>query len=121
MILYFNFSGINPDVDNVELSFEDHCEQVFYSFYKAYASILGDDFLIGFDRYTTAEARIEYIARFCKDKNLPIYLFIDEYDNFSNTILSQHGEQKYADITHGNGFLRLFFNKIKEIFSDNYI
>ena len=113
LILYFNFSGINPDIDNVELSFEDHCEQVFYSFYKAYASILGDDFLIGFERYSTAEARIEYIARFCKDKNLPIYVFIDEYDNFSNTILSQHGEQKYADITHGNGFLRLFFNKIK--------
>ena len=113
LILSFNFSGVNSDLNKVESSFEEHCQQSFNSFYNAYKSILGKDFLSGFEKYKTAEARIEFITRYCQDKNLSIYLFIDEYDNFTNTILSQHGNIKYADITHGNGFLRLFFNKIK--------
>jgi hypothetical protein len=60
-----------------------------------------------------AESKIEYIFKYCQRLGLSIYLFIDEYDNFTNTILSRHGGRKYADITHGNGFLRLFFNKMK--------
>jgi len=113
LILNFNFSGVNPDIDKVELSFEEHCLQAFESFYRRYKSILGNEFLEGFKMRVTAEARLEYISRYCQEKNLSIYLFIDEYDNFTNTILSQHGERKYADLTHGTGFFRLFFNKIK--------
>ena len=113
LILSFNFSAVNADIQELESSFELHCEQCFNSFYRAYESILGKDFEIGFAAYKTAESRIEYIARYCQEKKLSIYLFIDEYDNFTNTILSQHGEQTYADITHGNGFFRLFFNKLK--------
>ena len=113
LILSFNFSSVDSELTKVKSSFEEHCQQSFHSFYKAYKSILGEEFLIEYEQYKTAEARIEYIARYCQERNLSIYLFIDEYDNFTNTILSQHGERTYADITHGNGFLRLFFNKLK--------
>jgi len=113
LILSFNFSGVNPDIEKVESSFEEHCLQCFNSFYSAYKALLGDNFLVSLEKHKTAEAQIEFISRYCKEKNLSIYLFIDEYDNFTNTVLSQHGNKKYADITHGNGFFRLFFNKIK--------
>lgn len=113
LILSFNFSSVDSELSKVKSSFEEHCQQAFSTFFKTYKAILGESFLIGFEKYTTAESRIEYITRFCHEKNLSIYLFIDEYDNFTNTILSQHGEQTYAEITHGNGFLRLFFNKLK--------
>jgi uncharacterized protein YqfB (UPF0267 family) len=113
LILSFNFSSVDPDLSKVKTSFEEHCQQSFHSFYMDYKSILGEEFLIDFEQYITAESRIEFIARYCRQRNLSIYLFIDEYDNFTNTILSRHGEQTYAEITHGNGFLRLFFNKMK--------
>jgi hypothetical protein len=113
LILSFNFSSVNPDIEKVESSFEKHCQQVFHSFYISYKSILGEDFLVGFEEHKTAEDRIEFIARYCQAINQSIYLIIDEYDNFTNTILSQQGSSKYAELTHGNGFLRLFFNKIK--------
>jgi len=113
LILNFNFSGVNPDLDKVESSFEEHCSKSFASFNKRYRSLFDDDYLRLYPENHPAESKIEYIARYCQEKNLSIYLFIDEYDNFTNTILSQHGERKYADITHGNGFFRLFFNKIK--------
>ena len=113
LILSFNFSSVDPDLSKLKTSFEEHCQQAFYSFYTDYKSILGEAFLVDFEQYKTAESRIEFIARYCRQRNLSIYLFIDEYDNFTNTILSRHGEQTYAEITHGNGFLRLFFNKMK--------
>lgn len=113
LILSFNFSAVSADIQELESSFELHCEQCFNSFYRSYEKLLGEDFGKGFKAYKTAESRIEYIARYCQDKKLSIYLFIDEYDNFTNTLLSQHGEQSYAYITHGKGFFRLFFNKLK--------
>ena len=113
LILNFNFSGVNPDLNEVKLSFEKHCNKSFDNFNSAYRLLLGEEYIANYPKDDLAESKIEYIVNGCQKKNLPIYLFIDEYDNFTNTILSQHGNQTYADITHGNGFLRLFFNKIK--------
>lgn len=113
LILSLNFSGVAAGLENVESSFEAHCQQSFHSFYKTYREILGKEFLIGIEKYTTAESQFEFLTRYCQEKELSIYLFIDEYDNFTNTILSQQGTNHYAGITHGNGFFRLFFNKIK--------
>ncbi len=39
---------------------------------------------------------------------------IDEYDNFGNITLTEHGKEKYEKLTHGAGFLRNFFAVIKE-------
>ncbi|MCR5456116.1 MAG: ATP-binding protein, partial [Bacteroidales bacterium] len=36
-----------------------------------------------------------------------------EYDNFTNTVLSLHGKDMYAAITHGEGFYRDLFKKFK--------
>ena len=41
------------------------------------------------------------------------YILIDEYDNFTNTILSTYGTEFYRKATHGEGFIRGFFNVIK--------
>ena len=45
--------------------------------------------------------------------DLKIYLLIDEYDNFTNTILSTYGTDLYRKATHGEGYIRRFFNVIK--------
>ncbi|MCP5050151.1 MAG: AAA family ATPase, partial [bacterium] len=42
-----------------------------------------------------------------------MYVIIDEYDNFTNTILSESGEQAYQNLTRGEGFFRSFFNVLK--------
>ncbi len=113
LLLSFNFSAVNPDLNDVKLSFEKHCSKSFDSFNTAYRSLLGEEYMSNYPKNDLVESKIEYITNSCKEKGLSIYLFIDEYDNFTNTILSQHGNLKYADITHGNGFFRMFFNKLK--------
>lgn len=113
LILSFNFSGVNPSLDKLESSFEEHCSQCFDTFNRSYHSLLGDDYLSEYQKHPTADGRLEFISRYCKEKSLSIYLFIDEYDNFTNTILSKHGSERYEQLTHDEGFFRFFFNKIK--------
>ena len=45
-----------------------------------------------------------------------LYLIIDEYDNFTNVVLSEHGEEIYHNMTHASGFYREVFKKFKGMF-----
>ena len=42
-----------------------------------------------------------------------VYVLIDEYDNFANTILAHRGPDAYHALTHGGGFFRNFFATLK--------
>jgi len=53
-----------------------------------------------------------------KKKHVSFYLIIDEYDNFGNNILAEHGKEIYMKITHSGGFLRNFFTILKGL-TDN--
>ena len=44
---------------------------------------------------------------------VPIYLIIDEYDNFTNALIRSSGKEPYRSITHGTGFYREWFKKFK--------
>ncbi len=54
---------------------------------------------------------LKYLIYFVEEEK--IYLLIDEYDNFTNTIISSTGQNQYMAITHGEGLYRHFFNVIK--------
>ena len=47
------------------------------------------------------------------DHDIPLYVLIDEYDNFANTVLAYHGAEAYHSFTHGGGFYRNFFATLK--------
>ncbi len=49
-----------------------------------------------------------------EDRTEGVYLFIDEYDHFTNTILAEPDFlNSYQAETHGTGYLRKFFDTIK--------
>lgn len=54
-----------------------------------------------------------YVTSMARLKKIPLYLIVDEYDNFTNTILSLHSNEMYTAITHGEGFYRELFKKFK--------
>jgi len=112
-ILSFNFSMVNPDENKLEESFETHCDIRFIEFCLKYRPVLDEEFLANFKTLTRTDAKLQTIFSYCKFKNLPLFVMIDEYDNFANTILSTHGKDKYHKLTHGEGFFRYFFNVIK--------
>ena len=115
LILQFNFAAVNPEMDALKESFEEHTANCFDDFNIKYKDLLGEGYLEGYLQRPNAESRLEYIANWCKRAGLPIFLIIDEYDNFTNVVLSRHGHERYRDLTHGAGFYRFFFNKIKSV------
>lgn len=48
-----------------------------------------------------------------RSRNAPIYLVIDEYDNFTNSLIRASGHDPYRMITHGVGFYRTWFKQFK--------
>ncbi len=78
-----------------------------------YEKLLGEKYL---DKYKTQHKsydKLEFICNFSKENNLRLYVIVDEYDNFANTILTTFGKESYRTLTHGEGFFRFFFNKLK--------
>ena len=115
LILKFNFSGVNPDIKKVEDSFEETIKLAGLRFIKRYKDYLQDKedkMYKTIENLKNGSSILKYIINFVEDK-YKIYLLIDEYDNFTNTIISSAGNKQYIAITHGEGFYRHFFNVIK--------
>ena len=115
LILKFNFAMVNPEPEVLEQSFEEHTSACFDIFNAKYGHLLGEGYLEGYAKKPNAESRLEYICNCCKLVDQSVYLIIDEYDNFTNVVLSRYGHDRYHALTHGAGFFRFFFNKIKGV------
>jgi hypothetical protein len=116
-ILKFNFSRIRGDnsVENIEAAFNVNIMSCIETFYVKYAEKTGgiEAFEKDVKPLVKAETMFDRFLEKMKQANIKFHLFIDEYDNFANNLLAQHGKEEYYKVTHGTGFLRGFFNIIK--------
>ncbi len=46
-----------------------------------------------------ATEKLDELFFYAKRQGIPLYVLIDEYDNFANTILAQRGEAAYHEFT----------------------
>ena len=114
LILQMNFSVIDASLNNYRKSMDAHCNTVFNYFCDIYADYLPQGLKEGMNQKNGAVEQLDYLYRECAKHDLKIYLFIDEYDHFTNKILSDpHCLKEYQDETHGTGYLRTFFDTIK--------
>ncbi|QTA88187.1 ATP-binding protein [Desulfonema magnum] len=113
LILKFNFSQVSPDPDEVEASFQGHAKNCFFFFGKKYSEFLDNDYFEMMAEHRKAHQKLEFLMNYASSKGLKVYVLIDEYDNFTNTILTTAGKEKYHELTHGAGFFRFFFNILK--------
>lgn len=113
LILYFNFSVINPVINKVEDSFNSYCNIEIGSYLRRYSKYLGDDIIKRVLEKKLSVDKLNELLVSMKGTEKKLYILIDEYDNFANTIISRHGEHEYNKLTHGEGFFRYFFNVLK--------
>ena len=114
LVIKLNFSGISGDLHSYRKGLDEHCRIVFDYFCDVYADYLPEGIKEKMDEKDEAVSQFEYLFTECARVNQKIYLFIDEYDHFTNTILSDVDSlNRYTDETHKEGYLRAFFNKIK--------
>jgi len=116
LILKFNFSLVDPDLHRIETSFLTHVQGVALSFARKYNDLLPanrDYFVRTVEESRSASDILSALIRLCQDSGQKLYVIIDEYDNFANTILSTSGKKAYEQLTHGTGAFRAFFNVLK--------
>lgn len=114
LVLYLNFSGIIGELNNYRNGLDAHCRITFENFCKKYVDLLPQGTLEGFYQVSGAVEQLDYLYQACERSGQKMYLFIDEYDHFTNAILSDADSlHRYTNETHGEGYLRAFFNKVK--------
>ena len=114
LIIHLNFAEVAAGLDDYKDGLDNHCRLVFNFFCDIYAHILPADTKEGLQQEPDAVSKLRFLCQKCQEVRKKIYLFIDEYDNFTNMILA-HEEHlmRYRNQTHGEGYLRQFFNTIK--------
>ena len=114
LVLYLNFSGIVGELHNYRKGLDAHCQTMFDYFCDIYADYLPQGIKEKLDAKEGAIEQFEYLFTECNKTGQRIYLFIDEYDHFTNAILADpESLHRYTNETHGEGYLRAFFNKVK--------
>ena len=114
LVLYLNFSGITGELNNYRKGLDAHCGITFENFCKKYADLLPQGTLEGLCAVSGAVEQLDYLYQACERAGQKMYLFIDEYDHFTNAILADpESLHRYTNETHGEGYLRAFFNKVK--------
>ena len=116
LILKLNFSMVNADSSSVEEAFTNYIKDSTYLFLKKYEDLLDIDLKTANEELSIKKSAAEVMVTFLRlsrVKDRRLYVIIDEYDNFANTILSESGEKEFERITHGEGFFRAFFNVLK--------
>ena len=114
LVLYLNFSGITGELSNYRKGLDAHCGITFENFCKKYADLLPQGTPEGLCAVSGAVEQLDYLYQACERAGQKMYLFIDEYDHFTNAILADpESLHRYTNETHGEGYLRAFFNKVK--------
>jgi hypothetical protein len=119
LVLSLNFSVVEPDPGKLETSFHNHIQDTAVAFIQRYSHYLSDYPKKGYFEKKIENSRsatdiLSTLLLLCKEAQQELYVIIDEYDNFANTILSTVGEEAYRHLTHGPGFFRSFFNALKK-------
>lgn len=118
-VLYFDFSkaGCSQPGTDMMTSFNDYCTIIINQFAHEYAPFYDADFKATVESIESAKAKLSYLEVKAQEKGYLLYLIIDEYDNFTNVILSEHGQKMFHDLTHTSGFYREYFKQFKGMFN----
>ena len=114
LVLYLNFSVICGELQNYRQALDAHCNTSFDYFCDIYAEYLPKGIKEVLNEKAGAVEQLDYLYHQCELAGQQIYLFIDEYDHFTNAILSDaESIHRYTEETHKEGYLRAFFNRVK--------
>ena len=114
LVIHLNFAEVVGGLDDYKRGLDGHCNLCFGYFCDIYAHLLPPGTKEEMNKKDGAIEQLRFLCQKTMEVNHKIYLFIDEYDNFTNMILSnEEYMERYRNQTHGEGYLRKFFNTIK--------
>ncbi|MDO4165093.1 MAG: ATP-binding protein [Bacteroides sp.] len=117
-VVYFDFSQASAGNGDLKANFHRYCSTQLNVFATRNARYYDEGFCEEVKAFgTNSAAQLTYICAQAKEKRIPLYLIIDEYDNFTNNVLNEQGQAIYHALTHATGFYRDVFKLYKSNFS----
>ena len=113
VVLRFNFSAFDPRLATLRERFEEHCEWRLGSALRRNRDLFPEAMVRDILAPPGINGKLDRLFGHAAEAGIPLYVLIDEYDNFANTVLAHHGEAAYHQFTHGEGFYRAFFATLK--------
>jgi len=118
LVLKFDFAAVSKDLDKVQDDFDYKASLRCDDFARDYGSILPKGLDERIFKAPDIGKKLAEIMSGLRGSGLDLYIIIDEYDNFTNTILAESGQDAYARLCHGDGFFKQFFTELKTLTSD---
>ncbi len=116
-VLFLDFSKIGGDIKDLKENFNNYCNIRLDNFIERYKRAYRPEIVEKIKSAPTTVDKLNMIDTEAKDANMQLYLIIDEYDNFTNVVLNEHGEKVYWALTHAKGFYREIFKVFKGMFT----
>ena len=111
--LRFNFSMVNDKLETLEREFETYCMIELRGRLRRHPDLFPEAAVRDILEPPSIATKLTELFQYAGDHDIPLYVLIDEYDNFANTVLAYHGAEAYHSFTHGGGFYRNFFATLK--------
>ncbi|WP_278702397.1 ATP-binding protein [Phocaeicola sartorii] len=115
-ILYLDFSKIGGSIDELSKRFDAYSAVQLDEFLNRYREYYDDEFIARFLSAEKGLDKLHMLDARARRLGYPLYLIIDEYDNFTNVVLNEQGNEIYHAITHASGFYRDAFKNYKGMF-----
>ena len=117
-VIHLDFSQATVGMDGtLKQRFDRYCSTTYEVFAEKYAQYYDDNFVQDVKhRAPDSSEQLRFICKRAKERGHKLYLIIDEYDNFTNNVLNEEGEQVYHALTHATGFYREVFKIYKANF-----
>ena len=115
LVLVLDFSAVEKTPEKTQESFSHLVCGRINAFVRKYADRLGEASASRILAASGSTDKVNALFEETKGTKNAIYLIIDEYDNFTNTILAERGQDAYARLCHGDGFFKQFFTAIKSL------
>ena len=112
-VLHLDFSQVGGNLERLEEKFDFYLGVAMDGFVRDYGEYYGDQFVNRVRETKDGTDKLIMVTNEAKARSYPLYLIIDEYDNFTNTVLNEQGEEMYWNMTHAEGFYRDVFKKFK--------
>ena len=113
VVLRFNFSTFGSDPANLEREFDEYCRRHVRDAMQDHPDLFPDAVVERVRAPSTLNGQLDELFVHARREGIPLYVLIDEYDNFANTILAGEGPEAYHAFTRGGGFYRSFFAALK--------
>ena len=114
LVLWLDFSAVAAGIDDYKDGLDSNCNISYNSFCDTYQQLLPKGIKEEMNKLDGCVSQLLYLCDECNKAGQQIYLFIDEYDHFTNKILGEPQHMaNYRKQTHGEGYLRLFFDAVK--------